>query len=122
MTRPGARRSRRRARRGPGGEAGGGAPPRPGWWPPGPGRDPGREAPALADRPSPADPAALVDHHDLDAVLCLGDLQPSWMERLDRVKVPKVGVRGNHDAEPYMEQFGIEDVHLRRIELDGGLT
>jgi|tagenome__1003787_1003787.scaffolds.fasta_scaffold20261865_2 Icc-related predicted phosphoesterase len=74
----------------------------------------------LADRPFHADPAALVEAHDVDVVLCLGDLQPSWMECLDRVRRPKLGVRGNHDAEPYMEQFGVEDLHLRRVELDGG--
>jgi Icc-related predicted phosphoesterase len=77
---------------------------------------------ALADRPFHADPGALAAQHDLDAVLCLGDLQPSWMETLDRVKVPKLGVRGNHDTEPYMEHFGIEDLHLRRVELDGGVS
>jgi Icc-related predicted phosphoesterase len=77
---------------------------------------------ALADRPFHADPAALAAQPDLDAVLCLGDLQPSWMERLDRVRLPKLGVRGNHDAEPYMERFGIEDLHLRCVELRGGPT
>jgi Icc-related predicted phosphoesterase len=77
---------------------------------------------ALADRPFHADPGALVDQHDLDLVLTLGDLQPSWVETLDRVRVPKLGVRGNHDAWPYMVPFGIEDLHLRRVELDSGLT
>jgi uncharacterized protein len=77
---------------------------------------------ALADRPFHADPAALADRHDLDAIVCLGDLQPSWMETLDRVRLPKLGVRGNHDAEPYMVHFNIEDLHLRRLELDSGLT
>jgi len=76
----------------------------------------------LADRPPHADPAALVEGHDVDVVLCLGDLQLSWMERLDRVRLPKLGVRGNHDVEPYMEPLGIDDVHLRRVELDGGPT
>jgi Icc-related predicted phosphoesterase len=82
----------------------------------------GLRALALADRPFHADPAALVDGHDVAAVICLGDLQPSWMERLDRVRLPKLGVRGNHDAEPYMAHFGIEDLHLRRMALDGGVT
>ena len=77
----------------------------------------------LADRPFHADPRTLVEQHHLDAVLCLGDLQPSWLEALDRVRVPKLGVRGNHDAEPsYLELFGVEDVHLRRVELDGGTS
>jgi Icc-related predicted phosphoesterase len=82
----------------------------------------GMRALALADRPFHADPGALVAQHDLDLVLTLGDLQPSWVETLDRVRVPKLGVRGNHDAEPYMEHFGIEDLHMRRVELDSGLS
>jgi uncharacterized protein len=77
---------------------------------------------ALADRPFHADARALAAQHDLDAILCLGDLQPSWLETLDNVPVPKLGVRGNHDNEPYMEHFAIEDLHLRRVQLDGGPT
>jgi uncharacterized protein len=77
---------------------------------------------ALADRPFHADAGVLAAQHRLDAVICLGDLQTSWLETLDRVHLPKVGVRGNHDSEPYMEQFGIEDLHMRRIELDGGVS
>src|SRR4051794_41882302 len=72
---------------------------------------------ALADRPFHADAGAIAAQHDLDVVLCLGDLQTAWLETLDRVRLPKLGVRGNHDFEPYMEQFGIEDLHMRR----GGL-
>jgi Icc-related predicted phosphoesterase len=77
---------------------------------------------ALADRPFHADAGAIAAQHDLDVVLCLGDLQTAWLETLDRVRLPKLGVRGNHDFEPYMEAFGIEDLHLRRVELDGGVT
>src|SRR4051812_50182392 len=75
---------------------------------------------ALADRPFHADAGAIAAQHDLDVVLCLGDLQTAWLETLDRVRLPKLGVRGNHDFEPYMEQFGIEDLHMRRVELHGG--
>jgi Icc-related predicted phosphoesterase len=77
---------------------------------------------ALADRPFHVDAARLALQHDVDAILTLGDLQPSWLETLDRVKVPKLGVYGNHDDEPYMEWFGIDDLHLRRLELDSGMS
>jgi uncharacterized protein len=77
---------------------------------------------ALADRPFHADARALTAQRGIGAVLCLGDLQPSWLESLDHVRLPKLGVRGNHDVEPYMEQFGIEDVHVRRVTLGSGLT
>lgn len=75
---------------------------------------------ALADRPFHADAYVLAAEHRVDAIVCLGDLQPSWLETLERVPVPKLGVYGNHDDEPYMEWFGIEDMHMRRVELDGG--
>jgi uncharacterized protein len=75
---------------------------------------------ALADRPFHADVDVLAAQHRVDAIVCLGDLQPSWLETLDRVHLPKLGVYGNHDDEPYMEWFGIEDLHMRRIELDAG--
>jgi uncharacterized protein len=75
---------------------------------------------ALADRPLHVDPVALAARNDVDAVVCLGDLQPSWLEPVARLRLPKLGVYGNHDDEPYMTWFGIEDLHMRRIELDGG--
>jgi uncharacterized protein len=77
---------------------------------------------ALADRPFHADVARLASQHDVDAIVTLGDLQPSWLETLDRVHLPKLGVYGNHDEEPYMTWFGIDDLHLNRIGLDGGLS
>jgi uncharacterized protein len=77
---------------------------------------------ALADRPFHVDPAKLATDRGVDAVVTLGDLQPSWMETLDRLQIPKFGVYGNHDGEPYMDWFGIENLHLRRVELKPGLT
>jgi uncharacterized protein len=77
---------------------------------------------ALADRPFHADAARIAEQRAVDAVVCLGDLQPSWLETLDRVYLPKLGVYGNHDDKPYMEWFGIENLHLRRLDLDTGLS
>lgn len=77
---------------------------------------------ALADRPFHADVADIAGQHDLDAILCLGDLQPSWLESLDRVHVPKFGVYGNHDDEPYAEWFGIDNCHLNRFVMDNGVS
>ena len=77
---------------------------------------------ALADRPFHADVADIARQHELDAILCLGDLQPSWLETLDAIHVPKLGVYGNHDDEPYMTWFGIDNLHLNRIVLDDGLS
>jgi Icc-related predicted phosphoesterase len=77
---------------------------------------------ALADRPFHADAGSLARQHEVDAILTLGDLQPSWLETLDGAHVPKLGVYGNHDDEPYMTWFGIDNLHMNRIELDGGVS
>lgn len=77
---------------------------------------------ALADRPFHGDVVSLADQHGVDAVVTLGDLQPSWLETLDRSGLPKLGVYGNHDDERYMPWFGIDDVHLRKIDLDAGIS
>jgi Icc-related predicted phosphoesterase len=74
----------------------------------------------LADRPFHADPAVLARQNGVDAVVCLGDLQPSWLDTLEYLRIPKFGVYGNHDDEPYMDWFGIENLHCRRIHPDGG--
>lgn len=76
---------------------------------------------AIADRPPRPDPAVVLAQREVDLVLCLGDLQPSWLEGLADSGVPKLGVYGNHDEEPYMADVGIDDLHLRSIEL-GGLS
>jgi uncharacterized protein len=49
----------------------------------------------------------------------LGDLEPAWTEGLERVELPKLGVRGNHDAAGALEAVGVEDLHLRGTELGG---
>jgi Icc-related predicted phosphoesterase len=56
-----------------------------------------------------------------DLILLLGDLEPAWTEGLDRIDLPKLGVRGNHDAEDALGLVGAEDLHLRRAEV-GGLS
>jgi Icc-related predicted phosphoesterase len=76
----------------------------------------------LADRPVPFDPAKLAIQRDVDVVITLGDLQPSWVEPLERLHLPKVGVYGNHDDQPYLDWFAIDNLHLRRLDLDQGLS
>jgi Icc-related predicted phosphoesterase len=51
----------------------------------------------------------------------LGDLEPAWTEGLAGVELPKVGVRGNHDAADALAELGVEDLHLRHLEV-GGLS
>jgi Icc-related predicted phosphoesterase len=52
-------------------------------------------------------------------IVVLGDLEPAWTEGLAEVELPKLGVRGNHDAPGALEELGVEDLHLRREECAG---
>jgi Icc-related predicted phosphoesterase len=73
----------------------------------------------LADRePRPSVRGALAAG-DIDAVIGLGDLQPAWLDGLAEADVPKLGVYGNHDDEPYMETIGMRDLHGSTAELGG---
>jgi len=47
----------------------------------------------------------------------LGDLEPAWTDGLAEVDLPKLGVRGNHDAPDALEAPGVEDLHLRRCSV-----
>src|SRR3954452_3141130 len=83
--------------------------PRRGWRARESGRMQAMRALALADRPFHADARALSAQHDLQAILCLGDLQPSWLETLDFVQIRKLSGRANNATDPSMEHFGPED-------------
>jgi uncharacterized protein len=79
------------------------------------------QALALADEPPHASLPELVEASPPDLILLLGDLEPAWTEGLDRIRLPKLGVRGNHDAEEALELVGAQDLHLARAEV-GGLS
>ena len=85
------------------------------------GEDNGTRAPlkllALADEPPRVDAATLASSNTAAGVVTLGDLEPEWLYSLDRVKLPKIGVHGNHDPEGTLDILGVEDVHLRRVEI-----
>ncbi|MEA2402814.1 MAG: uncharacterized protein QOK00_3217 [Thermoleophilaceae bacterium] len=49
----------------------------------------------------------------------LGDLEPAWTEGLESVDLPKLGVRGNHDATDALEALGVEDLDLASTEFGG---
>jgi uncharacterized protein len=72
----------------------------------------------LADHP-PYVPLDRLLRREIDVVLCLGDLSHADLQPLERARVPKLGVHGNHDDGDEFTGLGIEDVHLRRIELGG---
>ena len=49
----------------------------------------------------------------------LGDLEPAWTEGLAEIELPKLGVRGNHDADGALSAVGVQDLHLRRESVGG---
>jgi uncharacterized protein len=76
---------------------------------------------ALADKRPPLDPAEMAAQAKVDAVLLLGDLDRAWIESLTSVRLPKLGVHGNHDPDQVLREVDVDDMHMRRTAL-GGLT
>jgi Icc-related predicted phosphoesterase len=74
---------------------------------------------ALADKRPPVDPAAMALQTKVDAVICLGDLDRAWIESLASVRVPRIGVHGNHDPEHVLREVEVDDLHMRRTSLNG---
>jgi Icc-related predicted phosphoesterase len=74
---------------------------------------------ALADKRPPVDPAAMALQAKVDAVLCLGDLDRAWIESLASLRLPKLGVHGNHDPDQILREVEVEDLHMRRTSLSG---
>jgi Icc-related predicted phosphoesterase len=76
---------------------------------------------AIADAPPRRPVPELVAACEPELIVLLGDLEPAWIDGLDAVDLPKLGVHGNHDAPEALSAVGAEDIHLRRVE-QGGLT
>jgi Icc-related predicted phosphoesterase len=76
---------------------------------------------ALADKRPPLDPATMARQADVDAILCLGDLDRAWIESIVSVHLPRLGVHGNHDPEHFLREVEVDDLHMRRTSA-GGLT
>ena len=76
---------------------------------------------ALADQRPPLDPALMAKRLHVDAVVLLGDLDRAWIESLRMLRIPRVGVHGNHDPDDLLQEIEVEDLHGRRTSL-GGLS
>ncbi len=76
---------------------------------------------ALADAPPHAPVDQLAEASGAELIVLLGDLERAWTDGLERVTLPKLGVRGNHDPADAFSGLGVEDLHLRSTEV-GGLT
>ena len=76
---------------------------------------------ALADQRPPLDPALMARRMRVDAVLLLGDLDRAWIETLAGLRIPRLGVHGNHDPDGLLEELDVENLHGRRTSL-GAIT
>ena len=63
----------------------------------------------------------MAEQLGVAAVVCLGDLDRAWIESLAHLRMPRVGVHGNHDPERLLLEVEVDDLHLKRTSL-GGLT
>ena len=72
---------------------------------------------ALADQRPPLDPALMAARLHVDAVILLGDLDRAWIESVASLRLPRVGVHGNHDPEGLLPELDVEDLHGRRTSV-----
>jgi uncharacterized protein len=72
---------------------------------------------ALSDKPPPLDAALLAQKMHVDAVFLLGDLDRAWIESLAGLRIPRLGVHGNHDPEGLLPELDVQDIHGKRTSL-----
>jgi uncharacterized protein len=72
---------------------------------------------AIADQRPPLDPALLARRLHAEAVILLGDLDRAWIESVASMRMPRVGVHGNHDPEGLLPELDVEDIHGRRTSV-----
>ncbi|MBP9700124.1 hypothetical protein KBD71_02485, partial [Candidatus Woesebacteria bacterium] len=68
-----------------------------------------------------SNPLFLSHYRTCDILITTGDLTyPDLSGILNETqKKPAFGVYGNHDSGQYLEELGIENLHLRRVEWNG---
>jgi Icc-related predicted phosphoesterase len=74
---------------------------------------------AIADEQPWVSLAALIDCHEPDLVVTLGDLPPDVLDPLGRYPLPVLGVYGNHDDGRYLDARNTTNLHLSRATVDG---
>lgn len=70
---------------------------------------------ALADQAPFLPLARLVEVHEPDLVVTLGDLEPDELDPLSRFDVPVLGVYGNHDDGRYLDATNLTNLHLQVV-------
>lgn len=74
---------------------------------------------ALADKKSDIPITTLVEQHQPDIIVTLGDFERSDLLELASLNhLPKIGVYGNHCSGTYMPELGITDMHMKTATID----
>ncbi len=77
---------------------------------------------AIADRPPKTPILETVERERPELIVTLGDLSMYDLRGLDAITdIPKIGVYGNHCSGTYFSDFGIENMHLKTMEINGVL-
>jgi Icc-related predicted phosphoesterase len=74
---------------------------------------------ALADELPRASLRELVARNAPDALVTLGDLPEEGVAELADLRLPRLGVHGNHDEPGMLDRLGVADVHLAGEEVGG---
>jgi uncharacterized protein len=75
---------------------------------------------AVSDFPIEDGLKQRVIDNNIDLIISCGDFGISGIKQLGEIDwIPKIGVYGNHCTRGYMEEFGIIDLHLKKIEING---
>ena len=75
---------------------------------------------AISDRKPKQSIKELVNEHNVEIIITLGDLTYfDLIELKDINKIPKIGVYGNHDSGKYFEELGILNLHLNIFDYNG---
>ncbi|MFH1611181.1 MAG: metallophosphoesterase [Patescibacteria group bacterium] len=75
---------------------------------------------AIADRP-PFEPIKeILSKQHIDIIVTLGDLEMHQIRELESINnIPKLGVYGNHCSGMYMDELGIQNMHLNTVKING---
>lgn len=74
---------------------------------------------AIADRGPHIDYRKTIEEYAIDLVVTLGDLERHDLLGLGEIKIPKIGVYGNHCSGNYMDELGILNLHMATWQYGG---
>lgn len=74
---------------------------------------------AIADRASSRPVPEILAETPADVIVTLGDLELHQIRSLEIADLPKLGVYGNHCSGMYMDELGIQNMHMKTVTING---